>query len=210
MKAGTTVMLIAILTATPSPCQAQRLSVGLRTGINASRMTFQDRAAQSIVKPTPGFHLGVLAGLKMRGILELETEILYTEKGFDSDDEKLDLAYIEVPLLFTLRWPVALSPRLFGGPIVSFEVSCKSSRVPGLGAVGCDSPLASAQRQKTDVGLALGAGVAWGAGAGSVFLDLWINQGLRDISQETRSPGWVRNQALLLSVGYRYPLGGGR
>jgi len=191
-----------------SPCGAQRGSVGLQGGINASRMAFQDRTARSLVKPTPGFHVGVRADLKMKGIVGLATEVLYTQKGFDSDDEKLNLGYVEVPLLLALHWPGALSPQLFAGPVVGFEVSCSSSRVPGLGKVGCDDPLAAVQRRKTDLGLALGAGIAWDAGIGTAFVDVWLNQGLRNISKEPTPPGWVRNQILLVSAGYRYPLGG--
>jgi hypothetical protein len=162
------------------------------------------------VKAAPGFHLGVLAGFSLTGILELNAEVLYTGKGFDSNvDEKLRLAYVEFPLLLALRWPVALSPRLFAGPVVGFEVRCKSSRVLGLGEIACDDALSALRREKTDIGLAFGGGIGTGAGPGAVFLDLWVNQGLRNINQEARPPGWVRNQALLISLGYRYPLRGG-
>ncbi len=171
-------------------------------------MNFHDRAARSIVKAKPGFHFGLLAGVKVKGILYLNTGVIYTDKGFDSDDEKLKIGYVEVPFLLSLNWPARLSPRLFVGPVVSFETKCNSSRVPGFDELSCDHPLASVQRQKTDIGLALGGGVGLPLGAGSAFFDLWLNQGLRDISLEPRPSGWVRNQALILSAGYRYPLGG--
>jgi len=204
-----TIVTLCVLGAA-SPCAAQGWTVGLRTGLNANRMHYEDEAASSIVQPTPGFHLGAQAGVMVTGILELEAGILYTGKGFDSDDEKLELAYLELPLLLSLRWPVALTPRVFAGPVVSFEVGCKSTRVPGLGELGCDEALVSLQREQTDIGLALGGGIGFGAGPGFLFLDVWVNQGLRDINQESRPQGWVRNQALLISLGYEYALGGGR
>ena len=166
---------LCLLAADVAPCNGQAWTVGLRGGINASRMAFQDRTAQSLVKATPGFHVGALAGLRVKGLLEWYAEVLYTRKGFDSDDEKLQLAYVEVPLLLSLHWPGALSPRLFAGPVVSFEVGCKSTRVPGLGEVGCDHALATVARRKTDIGLSVGGGIAFKASPGSIFLDLWIN-----------------------------------
>lgn len=204
-----TLLVLGVLVTPISYCEAQQWLAGFRGGMNASRMDFQDPTAAALVKATPGWHLGLFGGVRITPVLGVQLEMLYSQKGFDSDDEKLDLNYVELPLLASVRWPVAVSPHLVFGPVVSFELSCASSRVPGLGNVSCDAPLASARRQTIDIGITLGGGVAVGWGPGALLFDLGITQGLRDINNASRPPGWARNQVLLLSVGYQYETGGG-
>jgi hypothetical protein len=74
--------------------------------------------------------------------------------------------------------------------------------------VQCDDVLAGLQRATVDFGLALGAGMGFGAGPGCVVVDLWANSGLTNINRETTPPGAARNRALYLTVGYVVPLGG--
>lgn len=201
--------VLCVVATSAVPCAAQGWSVGVVGGTNATRMSFEDPDAQSQVLASPGFHAGGLVELAWEGGLGVRAGALYTQKGFDSDvDEKLELSYIEFPVLFTVRWPVTSSPRVFAGPVVSFEVGCTSTRVLGLGELPCEDKLSSLERSKTDLGLAVGGGVGFHVGTGSVSMELWFNQGLLDMNGEARPPGTVRNQVLLLSLGYRYPLGG--
>jgi hypothetical protein len=193
-----------------APASGQTWTATFVVGTSANRLAFQNPVADDLSLPAPGFHVGVMAGRRIAGLLEAETGLQYATKGFDSNvDEKLSLAYLEVPLLVGLRWPARLSPRVFVGLAAAFEVGCRSSRVLGLEELRCDAPLSSLQRRKTDFGVIVGAGAALRAGSGQITMDVRINQGLRDISTEPRPAGWVRNQSLLATLGYRYTLGGG-
>jgi hypothetical protein len=203
------ILVIGIQLLGASDLMAQDWSIGVRIGMNASRLNFQDSQARSLALPTPGFHVGLIAALRIHESFSLQTEILYSRKGFDSDDEKLKLAYVEIPLLLAVHAPGSLSPKLFAGPVLGYEVGCRSLRVPGLGNLDCDHSLEGLQRKKVDAGIAMGAGLGVKAGLGDAFFDLWVTQGLRNISLEDRPAGFVRNQVLSMSAGYRYPLGGG-
>lgn len=200
--------VLLLLTAGAAPASGQTWTATLLVGTSANRLAFEDPTANDLALPTPGFQLGVVAGRRLSGALEVETGMLFTTKGFDSDDEKLQLAYLEIPVLVGFRWPTALSPRVFAGAVAGFEVGCTSSRVPGVGELDCDAPLASLQRRTTDLGIMVGVGGGVGAGPGEITLDVRINQGLRDISAEPRPDGWVRNQSLLVTLGYRLTRGG--
>lgn len=191
-----------------SPLSGQRWAVGVEVGLNASRMSFENPTADALVKATPGFHLGATVIGRLGGVTSIRTGLAYTQKGFDSDDELVKLSYLEVPLFLQVEFPVALAPRLFAGPVAGFEVGCESRRVPGLGSVDCDDVLAGLKRATVDFGLALGGGIGFAAGPGSVVFELWANTGLTNINQETTPPGAARNRVLYLTAGYVIPIGG--
>jgi hypothetical protein len=176
--------------------------------MNAARVSFENPTADALAKATPGLHLGAIVVARIGGTTSIRSGLAYTQKGFDSDDEQVKLSYLEIPLFLQIDFAVALAPRLFAGPVASFEVGCESRRVPGVGSVQCDDVLAGLQRATVDFGLALGAGVGFVAGPGSVVVDLWANSGLTNINRETTPPGAARNRALYMTVGYVLPLGG--
>jgi hypothetical protein len=191
-----------------SPLIGQRWAAGLAGGLNAARVSFENPTADALAKATPGIHLAAIVLTRVGSATAIRSGLAFTQKGFDSDDEQVKLAYLEVPLFLQIDFPVALAPRLFAGPVASFEVGCESRRVPGVGSVQCDDVLAGLQRATVDFGLALGAGMGFGAGPGCVVVDLWANSGLTNINRETTPPGAARNRALYLTVGYVVPLGG--
>lgn len=201
--------LIAVLgLALASPAAGQRWELGVEGGFNAARVAFENPAADALSKATPGLHLGAWATARVAASVAIRSGVGYSQKGFDSDDEQVKLAYLEVPLFLEARFPFALTPRLFAGPVASFEMACESRRVPGLGSVDCDDVLTGLQRRTVDFGLALGAGVSFSAGPGSIVVDVWANSGLTDINRETTPPGSARNRALYLTFGYVVPIGG--
>ena len=197
------VLCLLAAAAFPLELDAQQWSVGLRVGASATRMNFDDPAASEAVLAAPGFHVGALVERSFATRFALRVEALVNRKGFDSDvDEKLTFTYLELPLLLSAEWSVPASPRLFAGPVLGFELGCHSTRVLGLGELACDDPASTLLRKKTDLGIAIGAGVGFRAAGGAFGLDLWLEHGMRDVSLETRPPGGVRHQALMLSAIY--------
>lgn len=108
------------------PASAQKISVGLKGGINYATMT----DLPSWAEPNIFFVGGGFMVARLTNNLSLMPELLYSGKGFDvsrSGAEYLSMAYLEVPVL--LRFSPNSSGRSFVpfgmlGPSLAVQVSC--------------------------------------------------------------------------------------
>ena len=166
-------------------------------------MSFEDAVADSRVKATPGLHVGPVVARRWTRRIRFQAEALYVERGFDSDDEWLALHYLEVPLSLVIEGEGLLRPHASVGSFVGFEVACTQGRVPGLGTIGCDDPLATVSRRTLDIGWLLGVGVGHPVRRGVLSLELRRTGGLRDISRSEPPDGAVRHRGTAVSLVYR-------
>ena len=96
---------------------------GAKGGLNIAQAKFNNDAFKS--DNITGFHLGpTLEAMFGKGGLGLDLALLYSQKGFDSDNEKVKNSYIEVPanLKFKLGMPL-VNPFFYFGPYLGFRVS---------------------------------------------------------------------------------------
>lgn len=150
----------------PEPAAAQ---LGLKGGL--SYATRSDNA-----RPDLDSRTGFAAGLSLplgRGILALQPEGLYVERGWEGTAEG-KLTYIEVPLLLRVNIPTpGIAPFAVAGPSASFRLSCTSG--------GADCP---SDTRSTDYGVNLGAGVRLGGRSG-LTIEGRYSWGLRKLSEVT-------------------------
>jgi hypothetical protein len=216
-------LVLAVLTVTvvaalcPVAAQAQAFGVGVRGGLNYSTMSLELAPDEDIDYKT-GLHAGVVLAYDIHRVFGLEVDGLYTQKGFKVQETvgtsvlegTLTPAYIEIPLLAKLRYPLGgVAPRLLAGGSVAFEVSCKANaKVDGVtvvDGVDCDDPQIQAEeRKKTEWSLLFGGGVEIAAGPAVVFLDVLYDLGVTNL--DPTSTQTVKNRAWMFSAGLTYTL----
>ncbi|MCD7937472.1 MAG: PorT family protein [Tannerellaceae bacterium] len=121
--AGLTLVFLFMLALVPA--QAQLLRFGVKGGVNISKVHFNDEL-WSDVKSSTGFQVGPMMeiGIPFTGF-GVETGILYSQKGFEIENESYNSDYLDIPLL--LKWKmdlplVPVAPFVAFGPDFAFRV----------------------------------------------------------------------------------------
>ena len=100
-----------------------QMRFGAKGGLNITKAEFDKDAFKS--DNITGFHIGpTLETMFGKGGLGFDLALLYSQKGFKSDDETVRNAYLEVPvnLKFKLGMPL-VNPFFAAGPYVGFRVA---------------------------------------------------------------------------------------
>lgn len=99
---------------------------GLRGGLNLSNIYEETNADVSIDwENKPGFRIGMVIGAPIRGILYIEPGVYFTSLGMKyeagEDEAKLNINYLQIPLLVTFRPHIGKNARLHisAGPYVA-------------------------------------------------------------------------------------------
>jgi hypothetical protein len=101
---------------------AQDVNIGIKGGLNLYNITgtFDDDYDTRV-----NFHLGVLGHIHLGEHFGLQPEVLFSAQGATyGDDQKLDLNYVNVPVLFQYMFNNGF--RVHIGPQVGFLVSAKA------------------------------------------------------------------------------------
>ncbi|MDR1525620.1 MAG: PorT family protein [Tannerella sp.] len=96
---------------------------GVKGGVNIVKAKFDKESFRS--DNITGFHVGpVLEGMLGQGGMGFDAAVLYTQKGFDSDDETVRNAFLEVPVnvKFKLGLPL-INPYVAAGPYIDIRVA---------------------------------------------------------------------------------------
>jgi hypothetical protein len=113
-------MVAALLVVSTADAQ---LRFGVKGGVNVAKAKFEKKYFKS--DNITGFHVGpVLEGMAGQGGIGFETAILYSQKGFDSDNRKVRNAFLEIPLhlKFKLGLPL-VNPYVAVGPYVDIRIA---------------------------------------------------------------------------------------
>lgn len=211
--------LIAIAFATPASGQ---MRVGLRGGLSVSGMSTDEEGL--------GFGKGLIGGgwirTPLRGVIGLQVEGYYVQKGFRETDAQnatvawLQLDYFEFPLLLTFlvnRGEPQMGYVAVGGAF-SLERGCTfGARGEGVSAeVDCDqfnrnSGGLGFYPENFDAGLVMGGGLEIDVGSLIVTFDARADAGLREAVRFSPS-GFDsetfggRNFSLQIMMGIAFPL----
>jgi hypothetical protein len=205
-----TLWIVFVASTYGAPSEAQATSLGLRGGLTFGGVLWEDPYAADQMGVRRGPHVGGLLAIGISRWLEIEVDALWSRKGFDDHGGAhfgaVESDYLELPALVRFRIPGRVSPHLMLGPTAAVQLRCRVSGVAGIGAGSCDDPFIGTSRSKLDLGVVLGLGVSYPVVSGSLFLDALGDLGLRDFKQDPLPPGFARNVAIHLSLGFSVPL----
>lgn len=212
MRRLTLPLVAALLIAAAHSAYAQQLTWGVRGGLNLATASVEGSLFAEDVGSRTGFHVGILGIVDISKNFALETDILYSQKGFGTGDGdvSLSLNYFEIPVMAIIRIPGSVSPHLYLGVELSLESGCTVSS-GALQDVSCDDIRAENARvprtKGADSGLMFGAGVTVDVGFTSLLIDILYDYGLTDISELTEEIDSIKTRTLFLSVGATWPIG---
>ena len=115
-------VLMALLIIATSTAYAQ-VRFGVKGGLNIASVKFNKDVLNS--DNVTGFHVGpTVEGMFGKGGIGIDLSVLYSQKGFDSDMDKVKNGFIEIPvnLKFKLGLPL-VNPYIAGGPYVAFRIA---------------------------------------------------------------------------------------
>ena len=154
-----------------------------------------------------GFALGGFLTYRINKRIAVQPEVLITQKKANSEKDveggtwkyKLDLWYLEVPVLVKVAIPVksSLNPSVFVGPVVALKLSGKGESEFTEGVV--DRVVGGLEFY--DFGIILGAGVEFTLGffqQGKFTADVRYNLGLTKINTEKD----IKTRAFTFMLGY--------
>ncbi len=199
---------------------AQNMRAGVNAGVGFANLSGDiESYLEASAKAKTGFSGGAFFGVDLARMFRVQLNGQYVQKGTKFEDAafnvegKVKLTYIELLLPLTLLIPIegsAITPRLYGGPSVAFEATCKIevSFPETTDEVDCSDPDIEAPTASVDVGVFFGGGIDFAVGAGEITLDVLYDIGLTNINTfDEPDPDVIRNTNLQILLGYAFLLG---
>jgi hypothetical protein len=109
------ILLFATIGLFATEAQAQGIDLGLKAGVNFANIT----DASGLSNRT-GFVFGAFVGGKLGDKLGIQGDLLYSQQGAEADPEKIDLNYVNVPVV--IKYFLTESLNLQAGPQFGFVV----------------------------------------------------------------------------------------
>ncbi len=177
-----TVLTAILITATVS---AQSVNIGIKGGLNLYTISGDNDGSNEY---KPSFHIGLLGHIHLADNFALQPELVFSGQGAKyGDDQKLDLNYVNVPLLFQYMFDNGF--RLQAGPQVGFLVSADA-----------DGTDVKDNLKGTDVGLGIGA--SYVNPTSNFGFDARYNHGLTNINEDDNIDSF--NRGFQLGVFYLF------
>lgn len=200
---GAFLVALCVFTATPAMGQMSgmdgtSIKPGVRAGVDF--MTVGGDDADDDVERRTGFMVGGFALVDFGGPLALQPELTYTQKGATNPDTDVTtkLDYIEIPVLAKFQVPVSgpVSPNIFAGPTLGFNVTSEleddNGNTQDLNNVS-----------GTEFGLAFGGGVDFGVSSGTLMIDFRYELGLTSIDDSNADLS-INNQGFMVTAGFAF------
>ncbi len=199
------ICIIILLISTGGLCQS--ITTGVKVGLNSATTGGTDGSSQSITS----FNAGMFATFDVTGLLALQSELLYTMKGykasypvpevigpipFGSGIVTAKISYLEIPVLLKLNTSSlrTIRPNIFAGPEVAFKLSSKAIS----GSPSSEQDLQNVN--STDFGIIVGAGININLPITTLMVDLRYDIGMRVLNSSPNPPD-SKNRVLTLNAG---------
>lgn len=192
------VAVVAILAVTSLNAQENKLTFGVKAGMNLSNFTGDADMDAKI-----GFNAGVTMDYAITNEMYVLTGLELNSKGakqsLEGDKVTMNLLYLQLPVHFGYKLQVAEATKLVfhAGPYVGFGVAGKSSATVDGEKVKEDS-FGDEGFKRFDFGLGLGVGAEFG----KIGVGLGYDFGLLNIIDADGAS--VKNGNFYVSVGYKF------
>jgi hypothetical protein len=175
---------------------AAQLSLGIRGGLNLSDVVINNTTdnpdAESDFRMKAGIHAGIFSSVDVGRRTRLSAELLYSNKGVRAINNRINLHYISLPILFeyviTAKWLAEVGPELSYLVVVRSEYGNVSSLWNNKIDIGMDVGI------RYSITSTLSAGLRFNAG----FLSVIENGGTNASGEKIR----FQNRVLQLSIAY--------
>ena len=197
----------------PAAASAQT-TLGVKGGIGIADLSVDDPFSEDVnLDSRTTFTGGAFANFQLGETFFVQPEILYAPKGAKESEAgaeaTFELDYLEIPVLFGAEFPIGegLTPRVFAGPEVAFEIGCQVTGEEGGVSASFDCEDLGLETKSVDFGLVFGAGVGIPLGGFELILDGRYDLGLTNID-DSGEEGSVKNRAWQFMAGVGFPVGG--
>jgi hypothetical protein len=204
--------LAAAVVLAAQPAHAQALSFGVRGGLNSATADLKGDNEYDVGNRT-GFHAGLVGYVNIAKNFALQTEMMYSQKGFASggSDIALNVTYFEIPVYAVIKMPTKVSPHVYLGFVLGLETGCKAS-AGDIKDVDCDTAveqnLETPRTKGADSGVMFGGGVTLQMGPGDMLVDAIYNYGLTNVAESGGEFSSLKTRTFYLSAAYLLPIGG--
>ena len=186
------ILSLALLAGMTGAAQAQTgVRFGLKGGINYSTITAKNTDG---IESKLGLQAGAFANFGLSDLISIQPEVLYSQKGFQSEGNSKNKAkfnYIDIPVLVKVN-----AGGLFfeAGPQLGILASAKVTD----GSIDVD---VKKNLNTVDFGYVAGLGYQLETGP---MIGLRYNGGITDIAKDGNNDNKTRNSAFQLYVGYTF------
>ena len=165
-----------------------QVKYGAKAGLNIATLNGDVEGAKSLV----GFHVGGFAQIPLAAKFTFQPEVVYSAQGAKEDggDGKINLGYINVPLMF--KYAIAEKFNVEAGPQIGFLVSAKEK-------YNGNSDDIKDQLNSVDFSIGLGASYDF---TQNLSADVRYNAGVSNIAKESDSK--IRNGVFQIGLGYKF------
>ena len=183
---------------------AYRISFGLKGGLGRSTVHGDGIATQR----RGAFHAGGFIAFAPARIFALQIEGMFSRRGTQDPNGRLEIDYVDVPLLAVFRTPrlglFRATPRISVGPTASYRLRCRVSDRLRNTETDCRD-----DTETIGFGLTIGAGVHLRVGPQTVLLEASYLHGLTNANRAADGSFDFKNRSVSFSFGLSFPLAGG-
>ncbi|MBD3244344.1 MAG: outer membrane beta-barrel protein [Chitinivibrionales bacterium] len=191
-------VLLLILTVGLASAEDVTSAVGVNGGVNVSHFSGEDSELDNTsTDPRAAFNAGAFLEIGLNRMFSLQPEVQYTRKGetVKAGSDALngtwhvELAYIEIPLLAKIYFPLSWDTRpfVYAGPFIGFNVNAQTDNIYEVGPLNFDSDTDLEEDVNPfEAGLSMGTGLRHDIEKLAILLDFRYTLGLsRTFDDET-------------------------
>ncbi len=211
------IALILIISSTST--YAQLTFIGVKGGLNLSKLSYKDDLQGYDFSFREGVNVGVFIEYKLTDNLLIHAETIYSMRGTEYGLEEITLQgmtipahkfiqkidYLEIPLTIGYNFSInsKLIPKLFIGPVASFLLNAEIEYYEEgnkKGEVDQKDEIKS-----FEYGIIIGVGADYNFSAGKIIFDLSYHYGINNINKIEQGSK-INSSTISINVGYGFNL----